>query len=473
MYFEQFYLTCLAHASYMIGSEGEAAVVDPQRDVDIYLKAAAEQNLEIRHIFETHLHADFVSGHKELAARTGAKIYIGARADAGFSHVPLIDGFEVNVGALRLRALETPGHTPESVCLVVTDESESRGEPRPPFAVLTGDTLFIGDVGRPDLSRTHTPRELAGLLHDSLHQKLLALPDTVMVYPAHGAGSLCGRAMRAERSSTIGQERLTNYALQIGSREEFIAQLTNNLPTRPEYFAEDAEINRSGAGALTELSPLPELTPFEVQALLQQNANMLDVRSGDEFAAGHVPESINIALAGQFASWAGGILGIHSRPVLIGDGIAQIEEARLRLARVGIEDVRGYLAGGLAAWQNAGLPVATTAQISPQELNQRLQNGSLRPLDVLDVRREVEWQAGHIAEVQCRSLDTFPQGLPAIDKQWPVAVHCKSGYRSMIACSLLERAGHHKVMNLLGGFDAWHTARLPEVSSQISVLSSQ
>jgi rhodanese-related sulfurtransferase len=302
---------------------------------------------------------------------------------------------------------------------------------------------------------------------------LLALPDTVMVYPAHGAGSLCGRAMRAERSSTIGQERLTNYALQIGSREEFIAQLTNNLPTRPEYFAEDAEINRSGAGALTELSRLPELTPFEVQALLQQNANVLDVRSGDDFAAGHVPESINIALAGQFASWAGGILGIHSRPVLIGDGIAQIEEARLRLARVGIEDVRGYLAGGLAAWQNAGLPVATTAQISPQELNQRLQNGSLRPPDVLDVRREGEWQAGHIAEVQCRSLDTFPQGLPAIDKQRPVAVHCKSGYRSMIACSLLERAGHHNVMNLLGGFDAWHTARLPEVSSQISVLSSQ
>ena len=473
MYFEQFYLTCLAHASYMIGSEGEAAVVDPQRDVDIYLKAAAEQNLEIRHIFETHLHADFVSGHKELAARTGAKIYMGARANARFPHVPLIDGFEVNVGALRLRALETPGHTPESVCLVVTDESESGGEPRAPFAVLTGDTLFIGDVGRPDLSRTHTPRELAGLLHDSLHQKLLALPDTVMVYPAHGAGSLCGRAMRAERSSTIGQERLTNYALQIGSREEFIAQLTNNLPTRPEYFAEDAEINRSGAGALTELAPLPELNALEVQALLQENANVLDVRPGDEFAAGHVPGSINIALAGQFASWAGGILGIHAKPVLIGDGIAQIEEARLRLTRVGIEDVRGYLAGGLAAWQNAGLLLAMTAQISPPELNQRLLNGSLRPLDVLDVRREGEWQAGHIAEVQCRSLDTFPQGLPAIDNERPVAVHCKSGYRSMIACSLLERAGHRNVINVSGGFDAWHSARLPEASSQISVLSSQ
>src|SRR5208282_2960841 len=204
MYFEQFYLTCLAHASYMIGSEDEAAVVDPQRDVDIYLKAADEQNLEIRHIFETHLHADFVSGHKELAARTGAKIYIGAQANAEFPHVPLTDGFEVKVGVVRLRALETPGHTPESVCLVITDEgksSESKlcGKAAQPCAVLTGDTLFIGDVGRPDLSRTHTPRELAGLLYDSLHQKLLALPDAVTVYPAHGAGSLCGRAMRPER----------------------------------------------------------------------------------------------------------------------------------------------------------------------------------------------------------------------------------------------------------------------------------
>ncbi len=464
MHFEQFYLTCLAHASYMIGSEGEAAVVDPQRDVDIYLKAAEEQNLKIRHIFETHLHADFVSGHKELAARTGAKIYIGARANAEFPHVPLTDGFELKMGAVRIRALETPGHTPESVCLVITDEAKSAQ----PCAVLTGDTLFIGDVGRPDLSRTHTPRELAGLLYDSLHQKLLALPDAVMVYPAHGAGSLCGRAMRAERSSTIGTERLTNYALQIANREEFIAQLTTNLPARPDYFLEDAEINRSGAAALTELPPLPALSPAEVQTLLQQNANVLDVRPGDEFAAGHVPGSIGIALSGQFASWAGGILGIHSKPVLIGDTDAQIEEARLRLARVGIEDLRGYLAGGVAAWQKAGLPLVKTAQISPQELNQKLLEGSWRALDVLDVRREGEWQAGHIAEVQCRALDTFPQGLPAIDRERPVAVHCKGGYRSMIACSLLERAGYRNVINVAGGFDAWHAAALPEVAEQLA-----
>jgi hydroxyacylglutathione hydrolase len=464
MYFEQFYLTCLAHASYMIGSEGEVAVVDPQRDVDIYLTAAAEQNLKIRHIFETHLHADFVSGHKELAARTGAKIYIGAQADAGFPHVPLTDGFEVQIGGVRIRALETPGHTPESVCLVITDASKSAE----PCAVLTGDILFIGDVGRPDLSRTHTPRQLAGLLYDSLHQKLMTLPDAVMVYPAHGAGSLCGRAMRAERSSTIGTERLTNYALQIPSREQFIAQLTANLPARPEYFLEDAEINRSGAATLTELPPLPGLSPAEVQTLLGQNGNVLDVRQGDEFAAGHVPGSINIALSGQFASWAGGILGIHSKPVLVGDTDAQIEEARLRLTRVGIEDLRGYLAGGVAAWQKAGLPVLQTAQISAREFNQKLRDGGMRGSDVLDVRREGEWQAGHIDGVQCRALDTFPQGLPGMDRERPIAVHCKSGYRSMIACSLLERAGHRNVVNVAGGFDAWHAAGLPEVAEQLA-----
>src|SRR5882757_7791406 len=264
MFFEQFYLTCLAHASYMIGSGGEAAVIDPQRDVDLYIEAADEQGLKIRHIFETHLHADFVSGHKELAARTGAKICIGVQAHAGFPHIPLRDGFEMKMGAIRIRALETPGHTPESVCLVITDEEKSSE----PWGVLTGDTLFIGDVGRPDLSPTHTPQELAGLLYDSLHRKLLALPDSTMVYPAHGAGSLCGRSMRAERSSTIGTERLTNYALQISSREEFILQVSSNLPARPGYFLQDAEINRSGADALVDRPPLPEFTTAEVQRLL-------------------------------------------------------------------------------------------------------------------------------------------------------------------------------------------------------------
>lgn len=460
MYFEQFYLTCLAHASYMLGSGGEAAVIDPQRDVDLYLEAAEEQNLKIRYIFETHLHADFVSGHKELAARTGAQICIGARAGAQFSHLALTDGFEVRMGAVRVRALETPGHTPESMCFAVIDEEKSSQ----PWAVLTGDTLFIGDVGRPDLSRTHSPEQLAALLYQSLHQKLMTLPDATLVYPAHGAGSLCGRSMRAERSSTIATERLTNYALQIASQEEFVRQLTANLPTRPEYFLEDAEINRSGALALTELPPLDPISPEKLHALLDGRANVLDVRPADEFAAGHVPGSVSIALSGQFASWAGGILGIHSNPVLVAATEAQVEEARVRLARVGIEEIRGYLSGGFVAWKQAGQPVLATPQISVAELEERIRQ---RSLDVLDVRRVGEWQAGHIPNAEHRALDTFPQGLPLLNSR-AVAVHCKSGYRSMIACSLLERAGYRNVINVIGGFDAWDAAKLPVVAEQLA-----
>src|ERR1051326_3385369 len=265
MYFEQFYLGCLAHASYMLGSEGEAAVVDPQRDVEIYLKAADEQGLKIRHIFESHLHADFVSGHLELAKRTGAKIYIGEQAGATFPHVPLRDGSEVRFGKVRITALETPGHTPEGVCLVIADEEKSQE----PWAVSTGDALFIGDVGRPDLSKEHTPLQLAGLMYDSLLQKLMNLGDQVLVYPAHGAGSLCGRNMRAERYSTIGTEKLSNYALQIKSRDEFIRQLTANLPARPEYFVQDAQINREGAPALEKLPELRAISAQELKLLLE------------------------------------------------------------------------------------------------------------------------------------------------------------------------------------------------------------
>lgn len=480
MYFEQFYLGCLAHASYMLGSEGEAVVVDPQRDVEIYLKAAEEHGVNIRHIFETHLHADFVSGHKELAARTGATIYIGAEAKAGFPHVALHEGDEVQIGAIRIRALETPGHTPEGICLVVTDQESWATNPPQPYAVLTGDTLFIGDVGRPDLSPAHTPQQLAGLLYDSLHKKLLALPDATLVYPAHGAGSLCGRSMRAEKSSTIGTERLTNYALQIASREEFIRQLTTNLPTRPNYFAEDAEINRSGASTLNDLAPLPALSPKEVKTLSEQDDWVLDVRSGDDFASAHVPGAVNIALSGQFASWAGAILGIHSNPILVADTKAQVEEARTRLARVGIEVLQGYLKGGMPSWKKAGLPVLGTPQISAQELHQKLNgdrnnkegNNASRDLAVLDVRREGEWQAGHIAQANWHALDAFPKGLPQLEATRTVAVHCKSGYRSMIACSLLERAGHRNVVNVNGGFDAWLAAGLPEAISEAPALSS-
>jgi glyoxylase-like metal-dependent hydrolase (beta-lactamase superfamily II) len=459
MYFEQFYLGCLAHASYMLASEGEAVIVDPQRDVELYLKAAADHGVAIRYIFETHLHADFVSGHKELAARTGAKIYMGAQAGATFAHVPVRDGFELNFGKASIRVLETPGHTAESICLVVTDKEKSPA----PWAVLTGDTLFIGDVGRPDLSPRHTPAELAGLLYDSLHNKLMKLGDNVLVYPAHGAGSLCGKNMRAERSSTIGTERLTNYALQIKSKEEFVTQLTSHLPARPEYFLKDAEINRTGAPALADLPALRAIAPSELKTMLEEGEIALDVRSGDEFAAVHVPGSVNIALSGQFASWAGTILGLSAHPVLIVGSHEQLEEARIRLARVGIEALDGYLDGGVGAWKQAGFRLATLSQMTADELDARLHAGGVQ---VLDVRREPEWEGGHIESATWWPLDNFKVSPPEMDRNAPIAVHCKSGYRSMIAASLLQRAGFRHVTNVIGGFDAWQKANLPSVSAK-------
>jgi hydroxyacylglutathione hydrolase len=460
-YFEQFYLGCLAHASYMLASEGEAVVVDPQRDVEIYLKAAERRGLKIRHIFETHAHADFVSGHKELAARTGARIYIGPNGRASFPHAEVHDGFELRVGTMGIKVLETPGHSLDSICLVVTDEKQSPH----PWAVLTGDTLFLGDVGRPDLSTTHSAQALAGMLYSSLHDKLLKLRNDVLVYPAHGAGSLCGRNMRADRFSTIGAERLTNYALQIKNKEEFVTQLTTNLPPRPAYFPQDAQINRTGAPALSDLPSLTPLSPSELQSLIDEHATVLDVRSGDQFASGHVPGSINIPLSGQFASWAGIVLGLSSRPALIADSPAQLAEARMRLARVGIDDAHGYLQDGTEGWKKAGQKLTTLPQISVKTLHERMQTDRLQ---ILDVRREPEWQAGHISAAACCPLEDFKDSLPELDRFTPIAILCKGGYRSMIASSLLRRAGFQDVTNVIGGFEAWEKARLPFVTESLT-----
>jgi hydroxyacylglutathione hydrolase len=461
MYFEQFYLGCLAHASYLFGSDGQAAVVDPQRDVEIYLEAAKKQGLQIRYIFETHLHADFVSGHNELAARTGADIYIGKPAEATFPHIGVEDGFEIHVGRCRVNVLATPGHTLESTCLLLTDEEKSQT----PFAVLTGDTLFIGDVGRPDLSKTYTPQQLAGMLYDSLNQKLMPLPNEVQVYPAHGAGSLCGRNMRAERSSTIGTERLTNYALQIKDRDEFIRQMTSNLPARPDYFLEDAAINRAGATSLADLPDLAPISPSELNTRIAQGDVALDVRPVDDFAASHIPGSINIALSGQFASWAGAVLGLSANPILIAANEDQISEARMRLARVGIENLGGYLSGGTDAWQQAGFELAKMPQISVEELRQHLANHDVK---LLDVRRQGEWDAGHIDGAEWYPLDRFKAALPTLDDRTPVAVHCASGYRSMMAASLLQRAGHN-VINVIGGYAAWD--KMPQMEASEAAVN--
>jgi glyoxylase-like metal-dependent hydrolase (beta-lactamase superfamily II) len=453
MYFQQFYLSCLSHASYMLGSEGKACVVDPQRDVNIYLEEARARGLKIGHIIETHLHADFVSGHLELAERTGAKIYLGARAGATFPHVDVHDGDEIRMGRVVLRFLETPGHTIESVSIAVIDLD--RGER--PFAVLTGDTLFIGDVGRPDLSPNLTPRELAGMLFDSLHNKLLPLGDDVEVWPAHGAGSLCGKAMRAEKHSTIGREKALNYALRPRAKEEFVRLITTDLPERPGYFAADAEINRAGAPPVGDLPPLAELTPREVAARQRAGAVVLDTRPSQEYLASHVPGSIHVALSGQFASWAGTLLGPEPEIIIVAEDDERIAESRLRLARVGIEHVRGALKGGMASWAASRRSVAQTGQITAQELSTMLDR-----VQIVDVRRKPEWDEGHIRGAILMPLHKLPEVVKQIDGDRPVAVHCKGGYRSSIACSLIQRAGYDQVMNLTGGFDAWRACGLPE-----------
>src|SRR5262245_3516282 len=336
MEFQQFYLGCLAHASYLIGSDGEAAVVDPRRDVEEDLEEAKARGLRITFVIETHLHADFVSGYRELAEKTGAKVVFGAKAEATFPHRAVREGDEIRVGRVILRVLETPGHTPESISLVVID-TEKGPEPR---MVLTGDTLFIGDVGRPDLAggRGITPETMAGMLYASLHEKLLRLPDAVEVYPAHGAGSLCGRNISKETSSTIGEQRRTNYALRPMPRADFVKMMTVDLPEVPAYFPVDVQKNREGAPALPA-RPRPEaLSPAQVRAL-GAGVSLLDVRNSAAFGAGHLPGSINISLAGQFASWAGTLLPADRPIVVVAEDEAQVDEAALRLSRVGLDNL--------------------------------------------------------------------------------------------------------------------------------------
>ena len=464
MYFEQFYLTCLSHASYMLASDGIAAVVDPQRDVGIYLQEARRHGFEIRYVIETHLHADFVSGHRELAELTGAKVYLGAKAGAKFPHVPVHDGDELTFGKCHLRFLETPGHTLESVSIVVTDLDK----PGHPIGVLTGDTLFIGDVGRPDLSGDLTPQQLAGMLYDSLHTKLLQLPDDVQVFPAHGAGSLCGRQMSSERSSTIGKEKISNYALRPASRDEFVRLLTAELPERPGYFALDVEINRAGAPPLQELPPLPAITPTELKERHDRGAIILDTRPASDFAAAHIPGSIQIGLAGQYASWAAIVLGLDSEIILVAEDPEKADESRLRLTRVGIERVTAYLDGGIAQWTRESEPVEQMSQVSAEQLQQSL-NDDPHGIQVVDVRRANEWHAGHVEQAQHKPLDHLAANLAGLDKAKPVAVYCKGGYRSTIAGSLLQRAGFENVLNVTGGFDAWMACKLPYVTGEAVV----
>jgi len=450
---ENFFLGCLAHASYLVASEGVAAVIDPQRDVDIYVDAARQKGLKIEHIVETHLHADFVSGHHELAGRTGARIYLGQGSGATFPHKAVKDGDSVQFGNCRFDFMQTPGHTLESVCIVMTDLAE----PSRPRAVFTGDTLFVGDVGRPDLSGDRTPPELAAMLYQSLHEKLLRLPDETEIFPAHGAGSLCGRQMGSERSSTIGKERRTNYALQAPNCEEFIRLLTDSLPPRPEYFGREVELNRQGAAALNQLPPPVPAPASEVFRLQSEGAIVLDTRPAMQFAVAHVPGSMHIALSGQYASWAARILGLDKRIILVGEDADHLRESQLRLARVGIENVQAYLEDGITGWIKAGYELDYIPQISVQEFAELLEQEKDH-IAVLDVRELGEVEAGAMENSIRIPLGQLTARTGELDREKLLVVHCKGGYRSSIATSILRRAGFREVVNLTGGFDAWKAA---------------
>ncbi|HEX7332258.1 MAG TPA: MBL fold metallo-hydrolase [Pyrinomonadaceae bacterium] len=454
MYFKQFYLGCLAHASYLIGSEGEAAVVDPQRDVDEYLAEAEAQGLQIKYVIETHLHADFVSGHQEIAARTGAQIVFGEKAGAEFEHRAVRDGEEIRMGNVVLHFIETPGHTPEGICVLVTDTET----PDEPPKLLTGDTLFIGDVGRPDLAggKGYTPQMMAEMMYDSLHGKVLKLPDETEVYPAHGAGSMCGKNMSKETSSTIGEQRKFNYALKPMSKDEFVRMMTADLPEAPSYFPRDAEINRAGARELSTLQPPQALTPQQVFGL--QDHVLLDVRPAADFGAAHVPGSMNIGLGGQFAMWAGSLIPLTAPIVLIADTNAQVDESVVRLARVGIENVKGYLDGGVQSWSDAGFPVEAIEQVSVAQLKEQMANSDLQ---IVDVRRPAEYVSGHVPRALNAPLASLDKSPLPLEKDKLTAVICAGGYRSSAAASLLQQRGFSNLLNVSGGTGAWINAGYP------------
>ncbi len=460
MILRPFYLACLAHASYLLGDEktGVAVVVDPQRDVDVYVAEAARLGLRIEHVMLTHFHADFVAGHLELRDRCGAKIHLGARAKADYAFAPLADGARLEFGSLGIGVLETPGHTPEGVCLTVFDLGADRSKPK---AVLTGDTLFIGDVGRPDLMASvgFSAEDLAGMLYDSLQAKLLTLPDETLVYPAHGAGSACGKNMSDERVSTIGEQKLYNYALKARAREEFVRLVTEGQPETPAYFAHDADMNRRERGTLDKaLADLAELSPEAAERLVGEGAVLLDTRDPADFAGAHWRGAVNIGLDGKFANWAGSVLDA-GRPLVIVADAGREKESVLRLARVGVDRVAGILKGGMLSLDGRPDLVERAPRTTARALAERLA-GKDAPL-VVDVRTDAERAAGFIADSVHLPLAQWPRRLSEVPKGRTVAVYCAGGYRSSIAASLLRASGYANVTDLVGGFAAWREASLP------------
>lgn len=464
MILKQYYLGCLAHASYLLGdaASSTAIIVDPQRDIQQYLADAETSGLQIRHVFLTHFHADFVAGHLELRDRCGATIHLGARAKAEYAFVAMKDGDTLDFPGLRLQVLETPGHTIESISILVFDLQKDSAKP---YAVLTGDTLFIGDVGRPDLraSLGWTANELGGHLYDSLHSRLLPLADATLVYPAHGAGSLCGKQLSSDTVSSLGDQRRLNYALQPMTKEEFIRLVTADQPDAPPYFTYDAILNTRERVTLDK-NLEQALHPIDLAEVLRMgdaSAQILDVRDAAEYAKGHLAGSINIGLGGQYATWAGTVLD-RAKPIVIIAEPGREQEAALRLGRIGFDHVKGYLQGGMEAL--AGRPdlVWPTERISAPMMADEL--ASADPPLVLDIRNPREWAARHIDGSVNVPLNHLQERIAEIPRNRRIAVHCAGGYRSSIAASILHQYGITNLIEMAGGIAAWEAAKLPVVS---------
>jgi hydroxyacylglutathione hydrolase len=464
MILKQYYLGCLAHASYLLGDEASstAVIVDPQRDIQQYLADAGKFGLQVRHVFLTHFHADFVAGHLELRDHCGATVHLGSRAQAEYAFVPMKNGDTLAYPGLRLEVLETPGHTIESISILVFDLQK---DPAKPHAVLTGDTLFIGDVGRPDLraSLGWSANDLGAHLYDSLHNKLLTLPDETFVYPAHGAGSLCGKKLSSDTVSSLGDQRRFNYALQPMSKEEFVRLVTADQPDAPPYFTYDAILNTRERPTLdNNLEQV--LRPIDLAAVLRlgdAGAQILDVRDPAEYAKGHLAGSINIGLGGQYATWAGTVLD-RAKPIVIIAEPGREHEAALRLGRIGFDHVKGYLNGGMEALAERPDLVWPTERVSAPMVAEEL--ASAEPPLLLDIRNPREWATKHIDGSVNVPLNHLQERIAEIPRGRRIAVHCAGGYRSSIAASILHQYGITNLIEMAGGLAAWDAAKLPVVS---------